>query len=289
MKKILVTGANGQLGSELRELAIVHSPGFEWLFTDKSELDYLKLNTINDRLDFYNPDVIVNCAAYTAVDKAESEFELADLINHQAVEKIAKWVNLNSKKLIHISTDYVFDGQSRTPLMEDAEPSPINVYGKTKLMGEKACQKENPTSIVLRTSWVYSSFGSNFVKTMMHLMIERNQLKVVNDQVGSPTFAADLASAILSIIRSNDWYPGVYHYSNEGEITWFKFAQDIKELSGLNCELIPVDSNEYPTAARRPSFSLLNKQKIKSIFKVEVPDYKVSLRKHITQLIVNNQ
>ena len=283
--RVLVTGSNGQLGSEFRILANVNSYGNEWIFSDRSQLDFTYLENITERLEFYMPDVVINCAAYTAVDKAESEFDLADLINHQAVGVIANWTNLNSRKLIHISTDYVFDGQSSMPLSEDSVTSPINVYGRTKLKGELICLKENPNSIIIRTSWVYSSFGSNFVKTMIKLMQERDQLKIVNDQVGSPTNAFDLASAIIFIIRNDEWSPGIYNYSNEGEITWYKFAQDIKDITGIKCELIPVSSSEYPTKAKRPSFSLLDKSKIKNTYKIHIPEYKESLNKCIEQLI----
>ena len=289
MKSILVTGSNGQLGSELQLLSNEDSHEIDWIFINRLELDFLDLKAISDRLDFYNPDVIINCAAYTAVDKAESEFKLAEIINHQAVGVIANWTNSNNKKLIHISTDYVFDGKSNIPLTEDSETAPLNVYGKTKLMGEIICIKEDPNSIVIRTSWVYSRFGTNFVKTMLQLMKERDQLKIVDDQFGSPTSAADLANSIISIIFGIKWDPGIYHFSNEGEITWYQFAKDIKELMGLTCQLIPITSTEYTMPTKRPAYSILDKSKIKQHFNVVVSDYKESLRKCLEHIIIDNK
>jgi dTDP-4-dehydrorhamnose reductase len=284
MNKILVTGSSGQLGSEIKLLANIISLDTKWIFSDRSELDFLNYNKFNSYLDFIKPDIIINCAAFTAVDKAESDYELADRVNHIAVGVLANWVFSNKKKIIHISTDYVFDGESSIPLTEESEAKPINVYGKTKLAGELLCIKEDPNSIIIRTSWVYSFFGSNFVKTMLKLMMEREQLKIINDQIGSPTYAYDLASAIITIINSNEWRPGIYNYSNEGEISWYKFAQDIKDLSEIKCELIPVSSKEYHTVAKRPAFSLLDKSKIKENYNIYIPDYKESLYKCINRL-----
>lgn len=288
MKKILVTGANGQLGSEFRYLSNFDNQ-YKWIFSDRGELDLTDLKNLKDKISRINPDILINCAAYTAVDKAESEFKLAEIINHQAVGVIANWTNSNNKKLIHISTDYVFDGKSNIPLTEDSETAPLNVYGKTKLMGEIICIKEDPNSIVIRTSWVYSRFGNNFVKTMLRLMKERDQLKIVNDQFGSPTNAADLASSIISIVFGVKWNPGIYHFSNEGEITWYQFAKDIKELMGLTCQLIPITSTEYTMPTKRPAFSVLDKSKIKQHFNVVVSDYKESLRKCLEHIIIDNK
>ncbi|WP_348799464.1 dTDP-4-dehydrorhamnose reductase [Flavobacterium adhaerens] len=274
--KILVTGGNGQLGSELKVLSSQY-PQFEWVFTDWQELDLCDLANLESSISKINPQIIVNCAAHTAVDKAESEFELSDILNHQSVAIMAKWSHNNSCKFVHVSTDYVFDGTASTALTELAVPNPINVYGETKLAGEKACLEENPNAIILRTSWVYSSFGNNFVKTMSRLMQERDSLNVVNDQIGSPTYAADLAQAILTIILHPKWQSGIYNFSNEGEISWYEFALTIQEIGGFDCEISGIPSSAYPTPAKRPQYSLLDKTKIKNTFGVTVPDYKTSL------------
>jgi len=277
-KKILVTGANGQLGSELRELS-VHYSQFEWVFADRSVMDLSDLESIPDYLDSIQPQVIINCAAYTAVDKAETETELADVLNHQAVGVMAQWRASHTCRLIHISTDYVFDGNSSTALDEEAPTAPINVYGQTKLAGELACMSENPEAIIIRTSWVYSRFGNNFVKTMSRLMQERDSLNVVNDQIGSPTYAADLAQAIMIIITHAHWQAGIYHFSNEGEISWYEFALAIQEISGFNCLVSGIPSSDYPTPAKRPHYSLLDKSKITTTFGVVVPGYRESLER----------
>ena len=276
MKKILVTGGNGQLGSELRVLSITY-PQFDWVFTDYQELDLCDLEHLSTHLSKIQPQYIINCAAHTAVDKAESEGELSDLLNHQAVGVLAKWSAANDCKFIHISTDYVFDGTAATPLSETAATGPINVYGQTKLAGELACRAACPESIIIRTSWVYSSFGANFVKTMSRLMQERDSLSVVNDQIGSPTYAADLARAIMTIIMHPQWQAGLYHFSNEGEISWYEFALAIQEIGGFDCKVSGIPTSAYPTPAKRPQYSLLDKSKIKATFGVIVPDYKESL------------
>ena len=278
MKKILVTGATGQVGSELKVLAPWYSQ-LDWVFADRSVLDLSNLKVISKVLDEIQPQIIINCAAYTAVDKAETETELADILNHQAVAVLAQWSHSNGCQLIHISTDYVFDGNSSAPLNEEAATGPINVYGQTKWAGEQACLRENPNAIVIRTSWVYSSFGANFVKTMSRLMQERDSLNVVNDQIGSPTYAADLAEAIVTIIIHPNWQAGIYHYSNEGEISWYEFAKAIQEIGGFDCQITGIPSAEYPTPARRPKYSLLDKSKIATTFGVAVPEYRDSLKK----------
>jgi dTDP-4-dehydrorhamnose reductase len=277
MEKILVTGSNGQLGSELRFLSDNYAQ-FEWVFADRTQLTLDNLSILKNQLDLIYPDIIVNCGAYTAVDKAESEKELADTINHFAVGVLASWSSKNNSKLIHVSTDYVFDGNSAVALTENAPTNPINVYGTTKLAGENLCLQNNPEAIILRTSWVYSSFGNNFVKTMSKLMKERESLNVVNDQVGSPTYAADLAEAILTIIVHSNWKGGIYNFSNEGEISWYEFALAIKEIGGYTCEVSGIPSSSYPTPAKRPAYSLLDKSKIKKEFQVKVPNYKESLK-----------
>lgn len=281
--KILVTGANGQLGSEIQLLSSEFSE-FKFVFSDRSVLSMDAPETISTYLDAIQPDFIVNCAAYTAVDKAETEPELADLINNKAVGIIAKWSFLNRAKLVHISTDYVFDGTSASPLKESDATNPQNEYGNTKLKGEIACLNANPESIIIRTSWVYSEFGNNFVKTMLRLMKERESINVVEDQIGSPTYAKDLAQAILDIISKNNWISGIYNFSNEGEISWFDFAVAIKEITKSNCDVKGIPSAQFPTPAKRPMYSLLNKSKIKETFGVEVPEYRESLKKCIKTL-----
>lgn len=278
MNKILVTGANGQLGSELQLLSKKHFQ-FEWIFTDYQELDLCNLDALANAITDINPQIIINCAAHTAVDKAESEYELSDILNHQAVAIMSKWSFENNCQLIHVSTDYVFDGNSAIALTEDALTKPINVYGETKLAGEKACLKENSNAVIIRTSWVYSSFGNNFVKTMSRLMQERESLNVVNDQIGSPTYAADLAQAIMTILTHHTWQAGIYNFSNEGEISWFQFALAIQEIGRFDCQINGIPSSAYPTPAKRPQYSLLDKTKIKTTFGVIVPEYKESLRK----------
>lgn len=278
MKRILVTGANGQLGSELFVLSSEYTQ-YEWIFADRNKITLNDLELLSRQLNEINPDIILNCGAYTAVDKAETEKEIAFTVNNFAVAMIAKYAAENKAKLIHISTDYVFDGTSSVALNEDAETNPVNVYGESKLAGEIACLKENPDSIILRTSWVYSKFGNNFVKTMQRLMQERDAISVVNDQVGSPTYAEDLAQAMIIILESQNWIPGVYNYSNEGEISWFDFALAIKEMGGYDCAISGIPSSAYPTPAKRPEFSLLDKTKIKKTYAVTIPDYKESLKK----------
>lgn len=278
MNKILVTGAKGQLGSELQVLSKDYSQ-FEWVFTDREELDLCDLEHLASKITRINPQFIINGAAHTAVDRAETELELSDILNHQAVAVLAKWSQNNNCKLLHVSTDYVFAGTAAIALTETAATNPINVYGVTKLAGEKACLEENPNSIIIRTSWVYSSFGSNFVKTMSKLMQERATLNVVNDQIGSPTYAADLAQAIVDMLTHGHWQAGIYHFSNEGEISWYEFALAIKGIGGFDCEVVGIPASDYPTPAQRPEYSLLDKSKIKAIFGVLVPDYKESLRK----------
>ncbi|WP_291142756.1 dTDP-4-dehydrorhamnose reductase [Flavobacterium sp. UBA7680] len=278
MKKILVTGSSGQLGSEIAVLSESY-PKYEWIFADRTKITLNDLDILQIQLKDIQPDIILNCGAYTAVDKAETEKELAFRVNHLAIELIARYTAENDVSLIHVSTDYVFDGTSSIALSEDSETNPINVYGESKLAGEIACLKENPNSIIIRTSWVYSKFGNNFVKTMQRLMQERDEINVVNDQIGSPTYATDLAIAMIDIIESSKWIPGIYNFSNEGEISWYEFALAIKVLGDYKCNVGGIPTSAYPTPAKRPKFSLLNKEKIKSIYNLDVPDYRDSLKK----------
>lgn len=277
MKKILVTGANGQLGSEIKELA-ANYPDFDFIFTDIADFPLDITEEIITNFKRIQPDFVINCAAYTAVDKAEEDQVTADAINHLAIDTLASLCHDSGAKLVHVSTDYVFDGTSPVAYKEDDNPNPRSVYGVTKLAGEIACSKNCPESIIIRTAWVYSEFGNNFVKTMLRLMTERDSLSVVNDQIGSPTYAADLAQVILTILDSNKWESGIYHYSNAGEISWYDFAMDIKEIAQKNCEINGIPASSYPTPAERPAYSLLDKSKITAVYGIVPVDYKVSLK-----------
>jgi len=283
MKKILVTGANGQLGSEIKIVALNYA-NFDFVFTDIEDFPLDKEQEIRDNFNRIQPDIVINCAAYTAVDKAEQDQVTADVINHLAIATLATLCHNSGAKLVHISTDYVFDGTSDIAYTETDTPNPKSVYGVTKLAGEIACLKNCPESIILRTAWVYSEFGNNFVKTMLRLMTERDTLNVVNDQVGSPTYAADLAQVILTILDSSLWKSGIYHYSNAGEISWFDFAQDIKEIGNKTCDIKGIPASSYPTPAERPAYSLLNKSKITAVYGIEPVDYKISLKKMMARL-----
>jgi dTDP-4-dehydrorhamnose reductase len=282
-RRILVTGSTGQLGSELHRIS-VNSTGFEWFFADRSTLDFAEPANLAASLSRINPSIVFNCAAYTAVDKAESEYELADKINHQSVAILAKWCAENSAQLVHISTDYVFDGTSQTPLTEDAPTAPISVYGATKLAGEQAIQRENPDAIILRTAWVYSTFGNNFVKTILRLFQERDEIHVVNDQIGSPTYAADLAEAMLHIVSRANWQPGIYHYANQGQVSWYAFACAIQEITQIPCLIHGIPSSQYPTPAKRPNYSLLCTTKFQQTFQLPIPNYRTSLEKCLQRL-----
>ena len=275
--KILVTGGNGQLGCEINQLSYKYN--YDWLFTDTDIFDISDLMNINVFLDKCNPDVIINCAAYTAVDNAEVDFEKANTINHKAVELIAQWSKKNNCKLIHISTDYVYDGTSLTPVKEDMQANPLNNYGKTKLYGDIACLKNNPSSIIIRTCWLYSSFCKNFVTNMINLMKSKSELKVINDQVGSPTYAGDLAKTVLDLITHKNWIPGIYHFTNLGKVSWFDFANDIKSIYGFNTRIDSISSKQYSFKTIRPKYSLLDNSKIKNTFDINQMNYLDSLRK----------
>jgi len=312
---VLVTGANGQLGSEIWHLVMSYelevmneeeknnskftTQNSKFYFTDKNELDITNKEQIEDFLDKNSIDIIVNCAAYTAVDKAEEEKELADLINHKAVEYLASNAKKRDIFLIHISTDYVYDGKNYRPYIETDNTNPQGVYGLTKLKGEEAFINSGAKGIIIRTSWVYSSFGYNFVKTMLRLS-DRKELNVLFDQIGTPTYARDLAEAILRIMNyelgadrvMNDKYNSIhnltlktqnsvriYHYSNEGVCSWYDFAKTIFEIKDINIKVNPIETKDYPTPAKRPHFSVLNKAKIKKEFNLEIPYWKESLKK----------
>ena len=274
---ILVTGSNGQLGSEIRELSSNYS--YTFFFTDRNNIDITSKDSIKAFCQTNNINVIINCAAYTAVDKAESDELNADLVNRKAVKKLALVSSELNIKLIHISTDYVFDGRNFKPYCEEFQTNPQGVYGKTKLDGENEMRDINPkNSIIIRTSWVYSSFGNNFVKTMLRLGREKESLGVIFDQVGTPTYGRDLALTILDIIpKIINEKVEIYNYSNEGVLSWYDFAKEIMRMAKLNCKINPIQTFEYPTPAKRPHFSLLNKSKIKSTFNIEIPFWKDSL------------
>ena len=277
--KILVTGGKGQLGCEINKLSSKNN--YDWLFSGSDIFDLSDLKGINVFLEKTSPDIIINCAAYTAVDNAEVDFENANTTNHKSVELIAKWSNNNNCKLIHISTDYVYDGSSLIAVKEDTQANPVNNYGKSKLLGDIACQKYNPSSIIIRTSWLYSSFGNNFVTKMINLMLHNDEIKVVNDQFGSPTFAADLAEVILRIINTNIWKPGIYHYTNLGKVSWFDFANDIKYIYGFNTRIDSISSQEYSIKIKRPKYSVLDNSKIINTFMIKQVSYMISLKKCI--------
>ncbi|MDO9276322.1 MAG: dTDP-4-dehydrorhamnose reductase [Lutibacter sp.] len=279
MYNILVTGANGQLGSEIRELETSY-PQHHFFFTDLATLDITDKKAIDLFIRENKITAIINCAAYTAVDKAESEPKLADKINRLAVQYLAEAAKVYDCKFIHISTDYVFDGTNHKPYTETDKPNPQSVYGSTKLAGELALQKIDPcNSIIIRTSWVYSSFGNNFVKTMLRLGNEKEELGVIFDQIGTPTFAGDLAKVILEILpKIKNEEVEIFHYTNEGVCSWYDFAKAIFEFTNINCSVKPISTAQYPTAAARPHYSLLDKSKIKENFNVDIPYWKGSLK-----------
>jgi dTDP-4-dehydrorhamnose reductase len=277
MPKIFITGSNGQLGRELQSLA-PELAQHNFFFFDRSTLPIEDPDAINAFLTRERPAWLINCAAYTAVDKAESEKETAFEINADAVGYLANACRKTSTRLIHISTDYVFDGTSATPLKETDPTGPINAYGASKLEGERQALRDNPDgTLIIRTSWVYSEFGNNFVKTMIRLMKERPALNVVNDQIGAPTYAADLAAAILHIIGYPAFTPGTFNYSNEGKISWYDFATAIRNAIGSACTVNPIPTSQYPTPAKRPHYSLLDLTHIQNTYGVFIHDWQPSL------------
>lgn len=277
---ILITGSNGQLGSEFKNLNEQYK-NYKLFFTSRDDLDILEKSKVIEYIEKNSIDVIVNCTGYTAVDKAEEEKEQANLINHIAVGYLAKIAKEKEISLIHVSTDYVFSGKNYKPYTENDKVTPNNVYGQTKLDGEKLLQKINPiNSIIIRTSWVYSSFGNNFVKTMLKLGREREELGIIYDQIGTPTYAYDLAKTILDIIpHLESKTVEIYNFSNEGVLSWYDFAKEIMKMAKIDCKINPIETYEYPTPAMRPHYSVLNKSKIKQKFKVEIPYWKDSLDK----------
>lgn len=280
---ILVTGANGQLGNEMRRVSVNSSNNF--IFTDVAELDITNLDAVKTMVADNMVNVIVNCAAYTNVDKAEDDVQFADLLNNKAAENLAVAAKMADATLIHVSTDYVFQGNGCTPCLEDWPTNPTGVYGVTKLAGEQSIQKVGCKHLIFRTAWLYSPFGKNFVKTMQMLTSTKPSLKVVFDQVGTPTYAGDLAAVIFKVIEENMLdKQGIYHFSNEGVCSWYDFAKEICELSGNSCDIQPCHSDEFPSKVKRPNFSVLDKTKVKNTFNVTIPYWKDSLKKCIEEL-----
>jgi dTDP-4-dehydrorhamnose reductase len=286
---ILVTGANGQLGSELRVLSASY-PTYNFLFVTKNELEISDPIAVKKYFDTHTIDHCINCAAYTAVDKAETEKENAFKVNADAVGYLAKACDKHQAQLIHISTDYVFDGTATEPIEENEHVNPLGVYGMSKLRGEQMAISNLENTIIIRTSWVYSSFGNNFVKTMLRLMKEKESINVVSDQRGCPTYAADLAAAIMQIVvkrttNNTQHTTGIFNYSNAGITNWYEFALAIKELSGSKCMVNPIPTSQYPTPAKRPQYSVLDTSKIQQTFGISIPEWKESLKKCLAILL----
>lgn len=283
MKNILITGCNGQLGNEMQRMAQAH-PQFNYFFTDVAELDICNEQAIQAYVEEHAIDCIVNCAAFTAVDKAEEQTELCDRLNHLAPGYLAAAIERRGGALVQISTDYVFDGTAHVPYQEECPTCPASVYGTTKLAGEQLAAAQCTRTMIIRTAWLYSTFGNNFVKTMLRLGKERPQLGVIFDQIGTPTYARDLAAVIFTALQQGI-VPGIYHFSNEGVCSWYDFTQAIHQLAGIQgCRLTPLHTDEYPTAAARPHYSVLDKTKIKRTYGIEVPYWRDSLAECMAQL-----
>lgn len=285
MVEILITGGDGQLGSAIQAASKSFS-NFNLTFTDVADFDITNTKSIDKYLAKNNFDYLVNCAAYTAVDKAEEDKDLAYLINAEGPKNLAKACKKVDCGLIHISTDYVFDGTSHIPYTETMETNPPSVYGQSKLAGEKAILENSNSAIILRTSWLYSEFGKNFLKTMLKYGAERDELRVIFDQIGTPTYAGDLALTILKIIQADKKLDQteIYHFSNEGVISWYDFAKEIMDFAKINCTIVPIESYEYPLPAPRPNYSVLNKAKIKASFDLNIPYWKDSLKLCLNRL-----
>lgn len=288
MKTVLVTGANGQLGTSIHHLSASYNR-FQFLFTDVDSLDICKAESVDAFIQAHPVDYIVNCAAYTAVDKAEENPELCEQINRDAVINLAQAAQSCGAKVLHVSTDYVFDGTACIPYQETDTPHPQSVYGSTKRAGETALLDICPDAVIVRTAWLYSEYGNNFVKTMLRLGAEQEEIRVVFDQVGTPTYATDLAQALLTILEqaeAGNYQPGIYHFSDEGVCSWYDFTVKIISLAGLKARVLPIESKDYPTKAVRPHFSVLNKQKIKAAYGLTIPHWEESLRKCLENMNV---
>jgi len=283
MQTVLVSGKNGQLGSELLNIYMSY-PQCRFIFLGKEDLDLASQTSIHAAFEQHSPDYFINCGAYTLVDKAETERDIAEKINGENVGYIAQLCKQRNATLIHISTDYVFDGNSKHPYQTDDTTNPVNFYGQTKLHGEQLALQENDQTIIIRTAWVYSSFGKNFVKTMLRLMNEKNEISVVNDQLGTPTYARDLATAICDIISADKKKYGICHFTNSGIISWFDFAVEIKNLANLNCTINAIPTAQFPTPAKRPHYSVLDKSKIVDDYGIKLKDWKESLKECLQYL-----
>ncbi|MDR1654011.1 MAG: dTDP-4-dehydrorhamnose reductase [Prevotellaceae bacterium] len=283
-KNILITGSNGQLGSEIRSVSAYYQKTYNFIFTDVAELDITNIEHLRRFLQDTNIEFVVNCAAYTAVDRAEDDVQMCYKINRDAVKNLAECSALHNINIIHISTDYVFDGKTYLPYTEEMTVSPASVYGKSKVEGEIILQKKCPNAVIIRTSWLYSSYGNNFVKTMLKLGKERESLNVIVDQTGTPTYAADLADVIMQIIDSKEFIGGIYHFSNEGAISWYDFAKAIHRIAKTTCKINPIETKDYPARAPRPHYSVLNKSKLKQTYKIEIPYWEDSLQACISKL-----
>lgn len=286
--KILVTGANGQLGNELRRLCR-NFPGLEFIFTDVDMLDITNPDAVSVFMEASKPAILVNCAAFTDVDGAEADVKNARKINALAPQVLAAACAMQNAFLIHVSTDYVFDGEKGEAYTEEDQTNPLSVYGSSKLEGEEKIKTVFDDFVIIRTSWLYSEYGNNFMRKILSLGKERDSIEVVNDQIGSPTYARDLANCIIdiiikSILNPEAYLPGIYHYANQGSCSWAEYAKEIFELAGVNCEVIPVPSDKYPTKAKRPKYSVLNTTKIRSSFGIGIPNWRDSLKECISYL-----
>ncbi|MBS1590731.1 MAG: dTDP-4-dehydrorhamnose reductase [Bacteroidetes bacterium] len=286
---IIVTGKNGQLGWELQRLHYQYTHQFNFLFVGREELDLSKIQSITTFFQQHKPFYFINCAAYTAVDKAETEKDISFNINALAVAELAKQCAAINCKFITVSTDYVFDGTKNTPYEITDTTNPLNQYGYSKREGELLAIKNNADAIIIRTSWVYSSYGNNFVKTMLRLMKERESINVVSDQIGSPTYAKDLANAIIQIVETlaihgSQFRNNIYHYSNDGIISWYDFAKEIQSLSGLHCKVNSIPSSQYPTPAKRPFYTAMSKEVISNNFQLKIKNWKESLKECLAEL-----
>lgn len=281
--KILITGANGQLGTELHEILEREFPG-QTLYTDVQELDLTNAKAVDSYVANNEITHIVNCAAYTAVDRAEEEKMLCAAVNTDAVKNLAMAADANGAKIIHISTDYVFDGTNHRPYRESDKVNPISQYGTTKRKGETLLLALAPQAIIIRTAWLYSSHGKNFVKTMLRLADSQPEIKVVCDQIGTPTFARDLARAVVKVLQSHQWVPGIYHFTDEGAASWYDFAKAIFRIAGKDVKVTPIPTEDYPTPASRPSYSILDRTRIKATYGIEIPHWEEALADCLHQL-----